>query len=78
MKHLGRAGIECFAKFLNVSAITDLAPASWRSTKVVPLFKGRGDPKDMNNYRSIAITPPFTKALMAVVNRRLTDFAEEK
>jgi hypothetical protein len=32
----------------------------------------------MNNYRSIAITPPFTKLLMAVINQRLTDHAEDK
>ena len=31
----------------------------------------------MNNYRSIAITPPFTKVFMSVMNRRLTMFAEE-
>lgn len=30
----------------------------------------------MNSYRSIAITPPFTKVFMAVMNRRLTDYAE--
>ena len=32
----------------------------------------------MNNYISIAITPPFTKLLMAVINQRLTDHAEDK
>jgi hypothetical protein len=31
----------------------------------------------MNNYRSIAITPPFTKLLMAVINQRITNHAEE-
>ena len=76
LKHLGRAGVECFADFLNASALTQVAPESWRSTKVVPLYKGRGDPGDMNSYRSIAITPPFTKVFMAVMNRRLTDHAE--
>jgi hypothetical protein len=32
----------------------------------------------LNNYRSIAITPPFTKLLMAVINQRLTNHAEDK
>jgi hypothetical protein len=31
----------------------------------------------MNNYRSIAIPPPFTKILMAIINQRLTTHAEE-
>jgi hypothetical protein len=65
------------ADFLNDSAIQQLPPASWRSSKVIPLYKGAGDPADFNNYRSIAVTPPFAKLLMAVINRRLTVFAEE-
>lgn len=65
------------AQFLNVSAIHRLAPKYWRDTKVVPLYKGKGDPADMNNFRSIAITPPFTKVFMSVINRRLTTFAED-
>ena len=77
LKHMGRAGVEGLAQFLNASAIAQLAPQSWRNTKVVPLYKGKGDRDDMNNYRSIAITPPFTKVFMSVMNRRLTQFAEE-
>jgi hypothetical protein len=30
----------------------------------------------MNNYRSIAIPPPFTKVLMATINQRITHHAE--
>ena len=70
--------MEEMACFLNNSAIEQLAPRSWRCTKVVPLYKGSGDEADMNNYRSIAITPPFTKLLMSVMNRRLTEYAEAK
>ena len=44
---------------------------------MVPLYKGKGSVTDMNSYRSIAITPPFTKLFMSVINRRLTAYAEE-
>ena len=44
---------------------------------MVPLYKGKGDKADMNSYRSIAITPPFTKLFMSVINQRLTKIAEE-
>lgn len=74
---MGGNSIDILADFLNVSAIQQLAPASWRSTKVVPLYKGSGDNTDFNNYRSIAVTPPFTKLFMSVFNQRLTNFAEE-
>jgi hypothetical protein len=40
LKFLGGRGVEGLAEFLNKSAIDQLAPASWRSTKVVPLYKG--------------------------------------
>ena len=39
---------------------------------MVPLYKGTGPATDPDNYRSIAITPPFAKLFMAVVNKRLT------
>lgn len=42
----------------------------------MPLYKGKGDVSDLNNYRSIAITPPFTKAFMAVMTKRLDTLAE--
>jgi hypothetical protein len=63
--------------FMNESAIKKLPPTSWRETKVVPLYKGQGPTDDPENYRSIAITPPFAKLFMAVINRRLTAKAKE-
>jgi hypothetical protein len=72
LKHLGKPGVQCMASFLNASAVDQLPPDSWRSTKVVPLYKGTGPATDPDNYRSIAITPPFAKLFMAVVNKRLT------
>jgi hypothetical protein len=44
---------------------------------VVPLYKGEGKFSDCNNYRSIAVSPPFAKLLMSIVNQRLTTFADE-
>ena len=38
----------------------------------MPLYKGQGDINNFNNYRSIAIIPPFAKLFMAVMNARLT------
>lgn len=68
LKFIGKANFKTLAYFLTDSAICQEAPQSWRDTKVTPLFKGRGDPADMNNYRSIAVTPPFTKLFMSIIN----------
>jgi hypothetical protein len=53
---------------LNKSAIEQLAPQAWRDSKVIPLYKGEGALHDCNNYRSIAVSPPFAKLLMSIMN----------
>ena len=65
------------ADFLNKSAIEQLAPQAWRNSKVIPLYKGEGAITDCNNYRSIAVSPPFAKLFMSIVNQRLTNIADE-
>jgi hypothetical protein len=76
LKFLGEEGITSLAAFLNASAIDQKPPASWRTAKVVPLFKGKGDATNPENYRSIAIPPPLAKVFMATMNARLTTTAD--
>lgn len=77
LKNLGTKGIEEVAHFLNKSAIDNQPPKTWRESKVVPLYKNKGNKADPSNYRSLAITPPFAKLFMAVINQRLTKHAKE-
>ena len=42
------------------------------ASKVTPLFKGKGDATLPDNYRSIAVAPPFAKLLMTVMTHHLT------
>jgi hypothetical protein len=75
---MGTAGISSLATFLNESAIATAPPDSWKTAKVIPLYKGKGDASLPENYRSIAITPPLSKVFMAVMNNRLTNEANSK
>ncbi len=75
---MGTAGIGSLATFLNESAIAIAPPDSWKTAKVIPLYKGKGDASLPENYRSIAITPPLSKVFMAVMNNRLTTEATNK
>ena len=68
IKWLGQKVIPVITEFLNKSAIEQLAPQTWRASKVVPLYKGEGDIADCNNYRTIAVAPPFAKLLMSIMN----------
>jgi hypothetical protein len=36
-------------------------PIEWRSAIVTPLYKGKGDIVDFNNYRGISVLPPIAK-----------------
>jgi hypothetical protein len=78
LKHMSKEGITLLTSFLNKSAIDQLPPKAWRASKVQAIYKGKGHRNSPDNYRSIAITPPFTKLLMATINIRLTHAAEEK
>jgi hypothetical protein len=60
------------ADFLTKCAIEQLPPTQWRATQIKPIYKGKGNRYAPENYRSIAITPPFTKLFMSTMNQRLT------
>ena len=75
---MGTPGIEELTKFLNMTAFDNKPPQSWREAKIVPIFKNKGSTSDPNNYRSIAINPPFSKLFMAVINKRLTKIATDQ
>ncbi len=68
VKWLGEKALPTVADFLNKSAIDELAPQQWRTSKVVPLYKGEGDINDSYNYRSIAVSPPLAKLFMSIIN----------
>ena len=72
---MGKEGIESITTFINRSAIDDVPPGTWRESKVVPLYKNKGGITDPKNYRSLALTPPFSKLFMAIMNSRLTSIA---
>ena len=78
LKHMGLTGVQCLATLLNRSAIEQLPPSQWRTSKVTPLYKGKGDATLPENYRSIAVAPPLSKLFMAIMNRRLTNVAITK
>jgi hypothetical protein len=78
LKHMGLTGVQCLATLLNRSAIEQLPPSQWRTSKVTPLYKGKGDATLPENYRSIAVAPPLSKLFMALMNKRLTDVAIAK
>jgi hypothetical protein len=40
---------------------TQTIPDEWKLAVATPLFKSKGAPTDMNNYRGISVLPPLVK-----------------
>jgi hypothetical protein len=40
---MGQAGVGSLASFLNENAIAADPPALWKTAKIIPLYKGKGD-----------------------------------
>lgn len=44
---------------------------SWKDSRVILLYKGSGDKRDLKNYRPIAVTPVLYRMFAQVVRTRL-------
>jgi hypothetical protein len=58
---------EPLAKIFNKSMATGTYPALWKTANVKPIFKGKGSPSDIKNYRPISLLPCVSKIFEKVV-----------
>ena len=68
--------IAIITKLYNVVLDTGQIPESWCIGMIRPLYKGKGDVKDPDNYRGITILSCLGKLFTSVINNRLTDYIE--
>lgn len=78
VKHLHSACLQPLAAYLNLCVGGTTPPQTWRTLKLVPLFKGRGDRTNPADYRALAVGHPLAKLVMGVVNLRLEKVAAAK
>lgn len=65
-------------KLFNVVLTTGQIPDEWVKGLIVPVFKKKGDPEDVNNYRGITLLSCVGKLFTAILNTRLTEFIESR
>jgi len=53
-------------------------PTAWKISKVVPIFKKKGSPSVMSNYRPISVVNVFSKVIEILFQRRLMNYLEKK
>ena len=68
------------ASHIIVSPIVDLFnqcilqgkfPTEWKTAVVTPLFKNKGVPTDLNNYRGISVLPPLCKVFEHILAKQI-------
>lgn len=58
---------EPIAKLLNKSLAKGIYPSSWKKATVKPVYKGKGSPSDLKNYRPISLLPCISKIFEKIV-----------
>ena len=53
--------------------MTDGIPDSWKKSKLIPIFKNKGDILECNNYRGIMLTSHFMKLWKRIIEARLRE-----
>jgi hypothetical protein len=66
------------AKLFNMIYRSSLVPDAWKVGYITPLYKGKGDKDDPNNYRGITVTSCLGKVFSSVLNNQLISHFESK
>ena len=65
------------AHIMNLNLYTGSVPSVWKLSRISPIFKA-GDHLDINNYRSISISPTCMKIYEKIVHKQLLDYIDRK
>lgn len=71
IKEGGSEAVEYLTDLFNNVAVTGRIPDQWMTTKIVPLYKGKGSRANVDNYRPIAIVPITYKIFTYVLLNRI-------
>jgi len=55
-----------------------VVPQAWLDSTIQPIYKGKGNKHDPNNYRGITLQSCIAKAFTKIINIRLGDYLERK
>jgi hypothetical protein len=59
------------ADLFNECLIQQTIPEEWKLALVTPLFKNKGNPEDVNNYRGISVLPPIAKLFEKIIANQI-------
>ena len=63
-----------FTNIFNAAISLSSIPTEWKSAVITPLYKKKGDKKDINNYRGISVLPPIAKIFEKILSTQITAY----
>ena len=64
---------DCIVEAFNAIVRTNKMPNEWRKSRMVPIFKGKGDALECNNYRGIKLMSLTMKLREIIIEARLRE-----
>ena len=64
-------------KLFNLVFNSGIVPDSWLIGIIKPLYKNKGDPNNLDNYRAICLTSNLGKVFTSILNSRLNKLSDE-
>lgn len=74
LKYVGAYIAGPLIHILNRSLSDGIFPSSLKKTKIIPVYKKKGDPEEVENYRPIAILSAFSKIFETAMYTRIESF----
>lgn len=78
LKNLSQTTVLWLSNVLNRCIQIGHWPKSFKTAKIIPIFKAGKSPTDPRNYRPISLLNALGKLLEKIVYQKLVDFVEEK
>ena len=66
-----------YCKLFNVILDTGIIPQNWSIGIIKPIYKNKGDLKNVESYRPITLLSCFGKLFTSIINNRLNNYAEQ-
>ena len=66
-----------YTQLFNLIFDTSLVPNNWILGNILPIYKNKGDKHMPQNYRPITLLSCFGKLFTAIINNRLTKYADQ-
>lgn len=69
--------LHIYVKLFNLVFESGKIPTSWLTGVIKPVYKNKGDPNNLDNYRAICLTSNLGKVYTSILNARLNKLSDE-